>query len=190
MLIGCHGVLLVLFFPETQRKLVGNGSKRVYGLLYRSFFWKITGQQHVLEKRIRPEEREKRKVHIPNPLACVPMLFDKGSFCTMFFGGVTYAVKMTIQASLGAQCISIYNLNYLEAGLVYLPAGVAGGLGAKCTGRFLDWYCESLCGHSSLLLFQCSTNVKTNMPSEYRPTHVQKARWLVPERRGHLRLSD
>lgn len=154
ILIGCHGVLLLLFFPETQRKLVGNGSKRVYGLLYRSLFWKITGQQHVLEKRIRPEEREKRKVHIPNPLACVPMLFDKGSFCTMFFGGVTYAVKMTIQASLGAQCISIYNLNYLEAGLVYLPAGVAGGLGAKCTGQFLDWYCESLCGYSIPFLFQ------------------------------------
>ena len=64
----------------------------------------------------------------------------------MFFGGVTYAVKMTIQASLGSQCISIYNLNYLEAGLVYLPAGVAGGLGAKCTGKFLDWYCKSALG--------------------------------------------
>lgn len=143
ILISCHGVLLVLFFPETQRKLVGNGSKRVYGVFYQSFFWKVTGHQHVLEKEVQPEDRIKRKVHIPNPLACVPMLFEKGSFCTMFFGGVTYAVKMVIQASLGSQCISIYNLNYLEAGLVYLPAGVAGGLGAKSTGRFLDWYCES-----------------------------------------------
>ncbi|KAL2290346.1 hypothetical protein FJTKL_15480 [Diaporthe vaccinii] len=145
ILISCHGVLLVLFFPETQRKLVGNGSKRVYGVLYQSFFWKVTRQQHVLEKEIQPEDRIKSKFHTPNPLACVPMLFEKGSFCTMFFGGVTYAVKMTIQASLGSQCISIYNLNYLEAGLVYLPAGVAGGLGAKCTGRFLDWYYRRMC---------------------------------------------
>lgn len=125
----------------------------MYGLLYHNLFWKVTRQQHVLEKKIPPEERMKRKVHIPNPLACVPMLFDKGSFCTMFFGGVTYAVKMTIQASLGSQCISIYNLNYLEAGLVYLPAGVAGGLGAKCTGQFLDWYCEYFLGFSWLFKF-------------------------------------
>lgn len=104
----------------------------------------------------------KRKVHIPNPLACVPMLFDKGSFCTMFFGGVTYAVKMTIQASLGSQCISIYNLNYLEAGLVYLPAGVAGGLGAKCTGRFLDWYCEYLRACSISYPIRNSTNQQTD----------------------------
>lgn len=162
ILISCHGVLLVLFFPETQRKLVGNGSKRVYGLLYQNLFWKVTRQQHVLEKETRPEDRIKRKVHIPNPLACVPMLFEKGSFCTMFFGGVTYAVKMTIQASLGSQCISIYNLNYLEAGLVYLPAGVAGGLGAKCTGRFLDWYCESVRGCSISLHSQYFTDRETD----------------------------
>lgn len=142
ILVSLHGVLLILFFPETQRKLVGNGSRRVYGFLCRSLFWKVTKQEHVLEKKIQPEERVKRKAHIPNPLACVPMLFEKGSFCTMFLGGVNYAVKMTIQASLGSQCISIYNLNYLEAGLVYLPAGVSGGLGAKFTGQFLDWYCE------------------------------------------------
>lgn len=81
----------------------------------------------------------------------------------MFFGGVTYAVKMTIQASLGSQCISIYNLNYLEAGLVYLPAGVAGGLGAKCTGQFLDWYCESFRDCSiSLLIQSYSTNQETD----------------------------
>ncbi|KAG8158913.1 hypothetical protein KVR01_011356 [Diaporthe batatas] len=139
ILVSCHGVLLILFFPETQRKLVGNGSRRVHGFLYQSLFWKVTKQEHVLEKKTQPEERVKRKAHIPNPLACVPMLFEKGSFCTMFLGGVNYAVKMTIQASLGSQCISIYNLNYLEAGLIYLPAGVSGGLGAKFTGQFLDW---------------------------------------------------
>lgn len=79
-------MLLVLFFPETQRKLVGNGSKRVYGLQYQNLFWKITRQQYVLEKRIPPEKGVKRNIDTPNPLACVPMLFDKGSFCTMFLG--------------------------------------------------------------------------------------------------------
>lgn len=79
--------MLVRFFHETQRKLVGNGSKRVYGLQYQNLFWKITRQQHVLEKRNPPEESMKTEIHIPNLLACVPMLFDKGSFYTMFFLG-------------------------------------------------------------------------------------------------------
>lgn len=49
---------------------------------------------------------------------------------------------MTVQASLGTKCIKIYNLNYLEAGIIYLPAGVTGGLGAKGGGWFSDCYCE------------------------------------------------
>ncbi|KAK5662615.1 hypothetical protein OQA88_8529 [Cercophora sp. LCS_1] len=46
---------------------------------------------------------------------------------------------MTLQTSLGAQCVEIYNLNYLEAGLIYLPSEVAGGIGSFSTGKFLDW---------------------------------------------------
>lgn len=49
---------------------------------------------------------------------------------------------MALQASLSTQCIAIYNLDYLQAGLVYLPAGFGGMLGAKGGGWIMDWNCE------------------------------------------------
>lgn len=42
---------------------------------------------------------------------------------------------MTLQASLGAQCVEMYQLNYLSGGLVYIPSGVAGGFAVYMTGR-------------------------------------------------------
>ncbi|KAB5542706.1 major facilitator superfamily domain-containing protein [Coniochaeta sp. 2T2.1] len=45
---------------------------------------------------------------------------------------------MTLQTSLGAQCVGVYQLSYLNAGLIYLPSGMAGALGAFLTGEFLN----------------------------------------------------
>lgn len=94
---------------------------------------------------------------------------------------------MVIQASLGSQCI--YNLNYLKAGLVYLPAGVAGGLGAKCAGQSLDWYCAMLVVALSPSPLNIPQTQKLIVPASKRPSYVQEALWLVSNRRGHLGLS-
>ena len=37
--------------------------------------------------------------------------------------------------SLDAQCVEVYGLNYMQPGLVYLPSGVAGGVGSYGAGR-------------------------------------------------------
>lgn len=62
------------------------------------------------------------------------MLFCKGNLTVILIGSTTYVVKMTLQASLAAQCISVYNLNYLEAGLIYLPSGIGGAIASYLTG--------------------------------------------------------
>jgi hypothetical protein len=134
---------LVLFFPETQRKLAGNGSRKVHGLLYRNLFTAVTSHKHHVEEDqgLPP----KRQYHIPNPLACVPMLFQKGSGVVILLSSASYSVRMTLQASLAVQCVEIYNLNYLEAGLVYLPPGVAGAISAKVTGILIDRHYRNMC---------------------------------------------
>lgn len=141
---AAYGLVLVLFDPETQRRLVGNGSKRVHGLLYRNLFSVVTSQGRYLEKdNLSPQTR--RKIHIPNPFISLKMLFSRGNASVILFGGITYSVRMTLQAFLGAQCIEIYNLTYLQAGLVYLPAGVSGALGAKMGGFLIDRNYRRMC---------------------------------------------
>lgn len=46
---------------------------------------------------------------------------------------------MTLQTSLGAQCVQIYQLDSLNSGLIYLPSGVAGAVAAFSTGRLMNW---------------------------------------------------
>ena len=53
----------------------------------------------------------------------------------MLVGGMFYTVHTCLAASLSTICIDLYGLSYLEAGLVYLPAGVGGILAAYSTGK-------------------------------------------------------
>jgi len=128
IVISATGTTMVLFFPETQRNIVGNGSAKVRGI-YWSFF-------SLFQAKTAPysTDMSRPKRHWPNPFACLPILKDKGSLTVIFIYSVTYSVKMTLQTSLGAQCVEIYNLDYLAAGLIYLPSGLAGGIGSFSTG--------------------------------------------------------
>ncbi|KAK4204499.1 MFS general substrate transporter [Triangularia verruculosa] len=133
IVISVTAIAMLLFFPETQRRIVGNGSARVRGI-YWSLFSLFQAKTSPYSTTISQPTRR-----WPNPFACLPILRDKGSLTVIFIYSVTYTVKMTLQTSLGAQCVEIYKLSYLDAGLIYLPSGIAGGIGSFSTGKFLDW---------------------------------------------------
>lgn len=129
ILTSSHLLAMIMFFPETQRNIVGNGSGRVRGV-YWSFFSLLQSNEvkNNRTKVIKP------KRHYPNPVACLPILAHKDSLMVILIYAVTYSVKMTLQTSLSAQCVEIYQLDYLSAGLIYLPSGVAGAIGSFGTG--------------------------------------------------------
>ncbi|KAK7935191.1 multidrug resistance protein [Apiospora marii] len=138
------GILLLcitLFFPETCRRIVGNGSVPATGYnrtvisilkpcLIKDASQDIERQTGSIANETSCEQRERsRKCHIPNPLSILKILLDKGSFSTMFAGSMAYTIFGCLGASLSAHCIQIYKLNYLQAGLIYLPR----------RGRLLDY---------------------------------------------------
>ena len=115
-----------------------NGSVRTRGI-HRSLFDSLVKDRKTEDDddttHSHGGQKKKRKWHIPNPLKCIPMLFKKGNLTVIMIGSITYTVKMTLQMSLAAQCIDIYHLNYLQAGLIYLPSGIGGGIAAYSTGK-------------------------------------------------------
>lgn len=139
ILTGTHLVTLLFFLPETQRKIVGNGSIPPRGV-HRSLFW-VLFKRRKFDSVETPLPAQSRGHHFPNPFTCIPVLFHKGSLSVILVGSFTYAVKMTLQTSLAAQCIRIYDLNYIEGGLIYLPSGVGGGIGSYTTGT--SWSMKS-----------------------------------------------
>lgn len=130
ILQGSHFLIILLFVPETQRNIVGNGSGRTTGL-YRSLFFLFQSRK----VRSMKTAMGKPKRYWPNPFACLPILAHVESLIIMIVYAITYAAKMTLQTSLGSQSVEVYKLNYLNAGLVYLPSGVAGGFGSFTAGK-------------------------------------------------------
>jgi MFS family permease len=132
ILTGTYLVIVLFLLPETQRKIVGNGSVPARGI-HRSAFDSFTRNR----KAKGDQERgtvDRRKHHIPNPFKCILMLRSKGNLAVIMIGSITYVVKMMLQTSLAAQCTGVYNLNYLQAGLIYLPSGVGGAIASYTTG--------------------------------------------------------
>lgn len=140
---GSHFVVMLLFFPETQRKIVGNGNIQPKGLIYQTVFSLlrrkaegIEGSDVAAEGKQERKIPKKRRLKFPNPLACLPVLANKGSLLVILITAINYAVKAALQTSLDAQCVELYGLNYLQAGLVYLPSGVGGGFGSYFAGAY------------------------------------------------------
>ena len=135
ILSGAHLLGLLLFLPETSRKLVGNGRLPPVHWMSRSFYSLIIHQgNHSLSA-----DQEKARFFIPNPLSCLVALANRSNFIVILAGGLQYMIFGCLAASLSAQMISIYSLSYLTAGLVYLPSGIGGILAAYLTGKLLDY---------------------------------------------------
>ncbi|KAJ3512618.1 hypothetical protein NM208_g15300 [Fusarium decemcellulare] len=137
ILTGGTLVLLALFLPETQRNIVGNGSKPTKGI-YRSLV-SPKARSRTQQQQDQAEDSDKRGCRFPNPLTCLSVLADKGSLFAILFGALMYVNFITMSTSLAPLSIEIYDLNYLQAGLIYLPAGVSSAVSAKVTGKVIDW---------------------------------------------------
>ncbi|KAK1540464.1 hypothetical protein CPAR01_06453 [Colletotrichum paranaense] len=138
ILTGTYLLIIITLLPETQRRIVGNGSLKAHRI-HRSLFDSLTRDRKIDSVgQVQGLQDGKRRYHIPNPFKCIAMLFSKGNFSVILIGSITYAVKMTLQSSLSAQCIDVYKLNYLEAGLIYLPSGLGGAIASYTTGKLLD----------------------------------------------------
>ena len=121
---------MLLFVPETQRKIVGNGSTRVKGIYWSAFSLLQRKDSPGKQSEFTPPARR-----FPNPFISIKILRNKESLLIIIIFAINYAVKNTLQTSLGSQGIHIYDLDYIQAGLIYLPMGIGSAMGSFCTGK-------------------------------------------------------
>lgn len=122
---------MILFLPETSRNIVGNGSIRPSQHLRLPIpiimcHWKDS------------DIISSYKWRVPNPLKSLTILFQKDNAIIILACGFLYVVYTCINASLSTLFVSIYKLNQVEAGLIYLPFGVGGVVSTFISGRVLD----------------------------------------------------
>jgi predicted MFS family arabinose efflux permease len=128
-------VVVVLMLPETARGVVGNGSLKPprYSRLPDlpcTVHWGSTITPH--------SNHLKRRRSFPNPLGSLALLLAKDNAVVVFAGAFLYVTFCSLPASLGTLFVQIYNLNQLQAGLVYLPFGIGCTLAAVASGKLID----------------------------------------------------
>ncbi|KAK3389996.1 major facilitator superfamily domain-containing protein [Podospora didyma] len=135
---------MLLFFPETCRKIVGDGSIRPHPV-YQTFWGLIQDRQrkHRRQKKeadaaatgglqrapstvsSRPPKTEKFQFKTPNLLGSLVLLFQKELGILLAYSSIVFAGFYAIATAMPSQFSQLYGFNEIQVGLMYLP--MAGG---------------------------------------------------------------
>ena len=140
---GAFFVPLLLFLPETCRKVVGDGSIPPPALNMN-----LTDEiRHTrraragisVDEKKKEELRKNYKLTFPNPLKTLVVLADVESAIVLFGAGLALADFYAISTGASTAFRRIYGFNDLQVSLMFLPIGVGGIISAFTTGKAVDW---------------------------------------------------
>jgi hypothetical protein len=81
------------------------------------------------------QELGKRKLHVPNPITCLYVIFYKDTASIILVNAIFYMTYCCVQASLSTLFIRLYSFKELQAGLIYLPFGFGCAVASYTTGQ-------------------------------------------------------
>ncbi|OCK79420.1 putative MFS transporter [Lepidopterella palustris CBS 459.81] len=134
---GVYLIPMLLFFPESCRAVVGNGSQRPPPwntcLLDRRIKTRIAASTAPLAVPIL-----KHRLRFPNPMLTLALLFEKEASLVLISSGLLFAGYYALMASLPSQLASTYGFSAVKIGLCFLPCGAGGSFAAIFTGTLMD----------------------------------------------------
>lgn len=145
---------MLFFFPETCRKIVGDGSMRPHPA-YRTV-WQMLKDSHRKRKarksddpaalaRVttatssRSREQPKLMLSLGNPFGSVQLLFEPVLGLLLMYSAIVFAGFYAIATSMSEQFKIIYNLTEIQIGLMYLPMAGGSIVAAFIVGPSLNW---------------------------------------------------
>ncbi|RDW81883.1 MFS multidrug transporter-like protein [Coleophoma cylindrospora] len=144
-LLICTGVVAIpvaLFFPETCRKVVDDGSvpppKWSRSYLNTKVEKRLLAEGRPIPYEKREELARKRKLRIPNPLQTVKIVFKKESGFVLGYIGIMCGGYYATIALIPSQFGAVYGFNQIQIALCYLPLGCGSLLAAFVRGKIID----------------------------------------------------
>ena len=162
------GVTLTVFvflFPETCRKVVGNGSipAQKWNVSLLSYY------QLRKQRKAGVEGEQKTRLSFksrPNPFNAVYIMFEKESGIILIYAGTLFAGYYMILTGLPTQIAEKYHFNTLQIGLCYFPTGLGSMAAALIIGKFLDWNFRRHAKRAGVELSHQRQQDLTNFPIE------------------------
>ncbi|RJE22889.1 transporter [Aspergillus sclerotialis] len=142
-LIRAFFLPLLLFLPETCRKVVGDGSipppplnnsVTDYIRHRRRKRKGLTPDQDKME-----EYRRNCRFRFPSPVPSLKVCFDLETAIILFATGLAFAAFYAVMTGATTSFHEVYHFNNIQTGLMYIPIGAGGILSAFTTGRLVDW---------------------------------------------------
>ncbi|CAG8281942.1 unnamed protein product [Penicillium salamii] len=150
---GVFFLFLLLFLPETCRKVVGDGSIPPPPL-NNSVVDMIRHRRRRAQGLMpTPEEAEVRKnysLRFPSPVPTFKILYDLETSAILLTTGLLFAGFYAVMTGASTSFHQIYKFNNLQAALMYLPIGAGGVISAFTTGKIVDWNYRRHARHAGL----------------------------------------
>ncbi|KAF4447791.1 putative MFS transporter [Fusarium austroafricanum] len=159
------GILFLFFFPETNRKLVGNGS-RLPPRVSQPFFFCFQQQR----KQQQEDAMERKPIRFPNPLSILKVVLDKEGAVVLLGNGLINLLIAGVNTGLPQLMASLYSLSEVQTSLCFLAFGVGSAVCTVITGRLMDRaYRNTAAKHNIPLKF---ARRDPNMPVEHARLQV------------------
>ncbi|KAI5208618.1 citrate synthase [Aureobasidium subglaciale] len=140
---GVFFIPLFLFFPETCRNVVGDGSIPAPKLS-----WNLTDKiRHAnrekaglrVDEAKQEELRKNYRLTFPNPLTTLVVLADLESALILIASGLTLSCFYAVSTGASTAFRSVYGFDDMQVALMFIPFGVGGIVSAFTTGKAVDW---------------------------------------------------
>lgn len=161
---------MLLFFPETCRKIVGDGSIPP-PRLNQSFLGYMNEKKRAKagfppDYAKRDELAKSRRISFPNPLATLNIVREKEAFMILFFAGLVYSGFYAIITGMPSQFQAIYGYSELKVGLMYLPISGGSLIAAFTQGKMIDWNYQRHAKKLGIKVVKSRQQDLTNFPIE------------------------
>lgn len=165
-------VPLLILFPETNRKLVGDGSlkppkwNRPLADVLRERNVKSMSLDETSDKEVARTQKKKF-----NPLSTLRVIAEPSTAVLLFVTGVAYASFYAVSTSLTVQFHQIYKLNTTLQGLLFLPQALGTVFAAVINTRLVD---ASFAYHARRA--NVPVDRKRQLDILATPMHIERAR--------------
>ena len=143
---GINLFILIAFFPETCRRIVGDGSilpRKANQTLLQLFRNRHKNRPHEPENGTPPPTSgvESPKAEFPwsRFLSALTLLFEKEMFLLSSYGGLLFAGLYAVGTAAPSLFAKYYGYNGLTIGLLYLPLAFGSVVAVVLVGKVLNW---------------------------------------------------
>lgn len=135
---GAFLVPFILFFPETARGIVGDGSipPQTWNL---SLVRYLEIRKDLKQGRTVREPPLRQKLSFPNPFPTLGIVFQKDTSIILFCNAILFAGFYDVSATIPSIYQKLYGLNDLQIGLCYIPFGLGASIASILNGKILDF---------------------------------------------------